>query len=195
MTAFQSTTLKRTFDVIYFGTLSAPDTQQVTAPRFSPGDALDEDDSDLPPGHPEIENSELGPVGSSDALPPGHPAIDRPASPHSHLPEASSASFSALAVAPARGSNAHVISQLSAQSAQLVGQRGPRARPGHQGDPGTCRGTRSFICAMGNRAIRIQRLIWSSPRARPRNAGRSRPSKARCAPTSISVSAFATRSC
>jgi len=125
MTAFKSTTLKRTFDVIYFGTLAASGDQKPTAPRFSPADALDDDDQqDLPPGHPDIGNSQLGAVGSSDSLPAGHPDLNgAAASPHALAPEAASSALPAVAVAPARGSNAYAISQLSAQREKLAGQR------------------------------------------------------------------------
>jgi len=126
MTAFKSTTLKRTFDVIYFGTLAAAGSQKLAAPGFSPADALDHDDDeqDLPPGHPDVGNPALGAVGSSDALPAGHPDIGGPsASPHGQPATASSSAVPAVAVAPARGSNARAIAQLSAQQAQLAGQR------------------------------------------------------------------------
>ncbi|MEI9935781.1 MAG: hypothetical protein WDO69_01020 [Pseudomonadota bacterium] len=126
MTAFKSTTLKRTFDVIYFGTLAAGATQKVATPRFSPADALDheDDEQDLPPGHPNIGNSELGAVSDSDSLPAGHPDIGgATVSPHAPSPEAASSALPAVAVTPARGNDAHVISQLSAQRAQLAGQR------------------------------------------------------------------------
>jgi len=126
MTAFKSSTLKRTFDVIYFGTLSTAATQKAAAPRFSPVDALDnEDEQDLPPGHPDIGNSQLDAVANTDPLPAGHPSIGDGAGANPHAPAAAAAgsALPVLAVAPARGSNAHVIAQLSAQSAQLAGQR------------------------------------------------------------------------
>jgi hypothetical protein len=124
MTAFKSSTLKRTFDVIYFGTLAGGAAQKVAAPRVSPADALAQaDQQDLPPGHPDIGNSALGAVGSSDTLPAGHPDLGgATASPHSPSPAASSA-LPAVAVPPARGSNARVIAQLSAERAQLAGKR------------------------------------------------------------------------
>lgn len=128
MTAFKSSTLKRTFDVIYFGTLSTAGAQKLAAPRFSPADALDQqdeqDEQDLPPGHPDIGSAALGVVGSTDTLPAGHPQIDgASASPHGTSPAAAASGLPAVAVAPARGSNAHVIAQLSAQRAQLTGKR------------------------------------------------------------------------
>ncbi|HEY0462910.1 MAG TPA: hypothetical protein VGC79_01820 [Polyangiaceae bacterium] len=128
MTAFKSSTLKRTFDVIYFGTLSTAPTQNAAATRFSPADALDEqDEQDLPPGHPDIGNSTaaaLGVVGSDAPLPAGHPQLDgASASPHGPSAAAPASELPAAAVVPARGKNAHVIAQLSAQRAQLAGQR------------------------------------------------------------------------
>jgi len=119
MTAFKSSTLKRTFDVIYFGTLATGSTKQAAAPRFSPADALDnEDDPSLPPGHPDIGG---GAIQGADALPAGHPSINGAAnSPHGPSANAPTSAVPAVAVAPATGSNAHVIAQLSAQ---LAGQR------------------------------------------------------------------------
>ena len=124
MTAFESSTLKRTFDVIYFGTLAADGVQPVAARGFSPADALDSDEQDLPPGHPNIGNSELGAVQGSDALPSGHPDIGgTAASPHGSPPSAAPSELPLVAIEPARGKNAHAIVQLSAQRAQLAGQR------------------------------------------------------------------------
>jgi len=126
MTAFKSTTLKRTFDVIYFGTLAADAAQKVAAPHFSPADALDNEDDqqDLPPGHPDVGNSQPGAIGSSDSLPAGHPDLGgAAASPHGPSPDAPSSLPPAVVVTPARGGNAHAIAQLSAQREQLAGQR------------------------------------------------------------------------
>ena len=124
MTAFKSSTLKKTFDVIYFGTLGtgAPKT---AAARFSPADALDNDDEqDLPPGHPDIGGSAPGAMANSDSLPSGHPSIDgASASPHGPSPSAPSSALPAVDVAPARGSNARTIARLSSESAQLAGQK------------------------------------------------------------------------
>ena len=126
MVAFKSTTLKRTFDVIYFGTLAQGGAQKQAKPGFSPADALDQADEDqeLPPGHPDIGSSALGAVGSSDALPSGHPDIGgQTASPHGQTPTAASPAVAAVAVTPAVGSNARAIAQLATQQAQLVGKR------------------------------------------------------------------------
>jgi len=124
MTAFKSSTLKRTFDVIYFGTLSKGATANAAAPHFSPADALDsDDDQDLPPGHPDVAGAGLGAVGSSDSLPSGHPDINgAAASPHGPASAPSSA-LPPVAVVAARGSNARTITQLSAEGAQLVGRK------------------------------------------------------------------------
>ena len=105
MVAFKSTTLKRTFDVIYFGTLAQGGAQKQAKPGFSPADALDQADEDqeLPPGHPDIGG--------------------QTASPHGQTPTAASPAVAAVAVTPAVGSNARAIAQLATQQAQLVGKR------------------------------------------------------------------------
>jgi hypothetical protein len=124
MTAFKSATLKKTFDVIYFGTLAGEGTK-APAERFSPADALDSDDEqDLPPGHPDIGSSAPGPIGNSDALPSGHPSIDgASASPHGAAPSSSALPLPAVDVAPASGSNARTIAQLASEGAALAGQK------------------------------------------------------------------------
>jgi hypothetical protein len=142
MTAFKSSTLKRTFDVIYFGTL-ANGAPKPEARRFSPADALaaaDDDEQDLPPGHPDVSGSPLAAVGSPDTLPAGHPSVDGAAvSPHGSAPSSAGSALPELTVAPARGNNARVIAQLSLQRAQLNGQtvrvRGQvtKVTPGVQG--------------------------------------------------------------
>lgn len=123
MTAFKSATLKKTFDVIYFGTLASG--ARKTGARFSPADALAADDEqDLPPGHPDIGGSAPGALGNSDSLPPGHPGIDgATASPHGPAPSAPASALPAVDVPPARGGNARSIAQLSAERAQLAGQK------------------------------------------------------------------------
>src|SRR6478609_4960911 len=125
MTAFKSSTLKRTFDVIYFGTLANDAAPKVAERGFSPADALDNDEEgELPPGHPDVAGSAVGAMGSSDSLPAGHPDLGAAAaSPHGATPNAASSALPAVVVTPARGSNAHAIAQLSAQRAQLAGQR------------------------------------------------------------------------
>jgi len=141
MTAFKSSTLKRTFDVIYFGTL-ANGAPKAEAQRFSPADALAaaDDKQDLPAGHPDISGSPLAAVGSTDPLPSGHPSVDGAAvSPHGSSPSSAGSALPEVAVPPARGSNARVIAQLTPQSAQLAGKtvrvRGQvtKVTPGVQG--------------------------------------------------------------
>lgn len=124
MTAFKSATLKKTFDVIYFGTLGTA-ASKAAAPRFSPADALAQDDEqDLPPGHPNIGDSAPSVTGSADSLPSGHPSIDgASASPHGPSPSAPASAVPLVDVPPARGSNARTIAQLSVESAQLAGQK------------------------------------------------------------------------
>jgi hypothetical protein len=124
MTAFKSATLKRTFDVIYFGTLGGDSAPKTAASRVSAADALARaDQQDLPPGHPDIGNSAPGVVGSGDSLPAGHPDLGgAAASPHAPSPGASSP-VPEVAVAPARGSNAHTIAQLGERRTQLTGKR------------------------------------------------------------------------
>lgn len=120
MTGFKSSTLQRTFDVIYFGTLAAS-TEQAVASRPSAADLGDEEEQALPPGHPPLGNAEPSPLGDSAALPVGHPAIENSAaSPHG---ASASTPVPVVAVAPAQGRDAHRISELLAQSAQLAGKR------------------------------------------------------------------------
>ncbi|MEO8902284.1 MAG: hypothetical protein ABI627_12210 [Polyangiaceae bacterium] len=95
MDNFKSSTLKKTFAMIYFGTLAPV----AGAPqKFAPSDVppLD-DDSELPPGHPDIGAS--GPAAAAtidpsivvhdgDPLPPGHPDISN-RTPSAALPHVS----------------------------------------------------------------------------------------------------------
>lgn len=109
MDHFQSATLKRTFDVIYFGNLPT-------------GDAVGA--GELPPGHPRIDR---GSSDSADQVPPGHPSIDGAAT----MPPMHGASASAtpangatdVAVPRASGGNAHTIGELFAAGAKLEGKR------------------------------------------------------------------------
>jgi hypothetical protein len=129
MDDFKSKTLKRTFKAIYFGTLTAAPAADAPA-KFSILDTppLD-DDSTLPPGHPDIGNAApLGAVADSDPLPPGHPDVAATSAPG--LAEGVSPHGAAdgpplpdLRIEPARGNNAYVISALSAQRQKLAGQR------------------------------------------------------------------------
>jgi hypothetical protein len=135
MDDFKSTTLKRTFSVIYFGTLADAPAAGSTG-KFSVADTppLD-DDPALPPGHPDIGSAApLGSVASdSDPLPPGHPDIGATsapgftaegASPHGAADgNASGPPLPELRVEPAHGNNAYVIAALSAQREKLAGHR------------------------------------------------------------------------
>jgi hypothetical protein len=129
MDDFKSTTLKKTFKAIYFGTLAAAPAADAPA-KFSVADVppLD-DDSTLPPGHPEIGNAApLGSVADSDPLPPGHPDIAANSAPGladgvSPHGAADGPPLPDLRIEPARGNNAYVISALSAQRQKLAGQR------------------------------------------------------------------------
>jgi hypothetical protein len=134
MDDFKSTTLERTFNVIYFGTLAAAPAAAASA-KFSVLDtpALD-DDSTLPAGHPDIGSAApLGSVADSDPLPPGHPDIQATSAPalagegtsphHAADGNANGPPLPELRVEPARGNNAYVISALSAQRQKLAGHR------------------------------------------------------------------------
>jgi hypothetical protein len=147
MDDFKSTTLKRTFQVIYFGTLGAR-SAGAGAQKFSVVDVPGLDDEQaLPPDHPALGGTAaLGPVSDSDPLPPGHPDIGSTAAPsvasgdgdalpvghpdiggatpHGGAADPSvEASLPLVAVEPARGPNAHDISQLDAQRQKLAGHR------------------------------------------------------------------------
>ncbi|HWZ91287.1 MAG TPA: hypothetical protein VNW92_20640 [Polyangiaceae bacterium] len=130
MDDFKSSTLKRTFQVIYFGTLAPAGTAPAAAPaaKFSAADvpAFD-DDSTLPPGHPDIGAAapSPSPVNDSDPLPPGHPEVGAaPSSPHAGMNEAAGnePALPLLKIERARGGNAHLISELQSER-KLVGQR------------------------------------------------------------------------
>jgi hypothetical protein len=147
MDDFKSTTLKRTFNVIYFGTLAAVPAADSTA-KFSVLDTPPLDDEQaLPPDHPDLGAAgTLGPVSDSDPLPPGHPDIGSTAAPslaggesdalpvgHPDIggaaPHGGAADPSAntslplIPIEPARGPNARDISQLDAQRQKLAGHR------------------------------------------------------------------------
>jgi len=125
MTEFKSATLKRTFDVIYFGTLAAAGSEGTGTPGVAPADALAiGDESELPPGHPEIGTSAPGAVGNAERLPAGHPDVGTDAvSPHPLPAGVPSAAVVAVAVSPAHGGNARTIAQLSAQRQALAGRQ------------------------------------------------------------------------
>lgn len=71
MRSFESKTLKRTFDVIYFGALGAL-ADGVSKPP--PGKV--DPNAPLPPGHPPVTRATPGPVDANSPLPPGHPRVD-----------------------------------------------------------------------------------------------------------------------
>jgi hypothetical protein len=130
MDDFKSSTLKRTFKVIYFGTLAPAGAAPAAAPagKFSAADvpAFD-DDSTLPPGHPDIGAAapSPAPVNDSDPLPPGHPEVGAAApSPHAGMNEATGnePALPLLKIERARGGNAHLVSELQSER-KLVGQR------------------------------------------------------------------------
>jgi hypothetical protein len=108
MEHFESATLKRTFDVIYFGSLP-------TSSAAGSGK--------LPPGHPSIDHGASDPVGE---LPPGHPSVgSAPAMspPHGGPASATPTNGTADVLVPrASGNNAHTIGELFAQSAKLEGK-------------------------------------------------------------------------
>jgi hypothetical protein len=107
MEHFESTTLKRTFDVIYFGNLPTSKAAGSTV---------------LPPGHPNIEG---GPTTLEGELPPGHPSIGAAPLPPLQGDPASAVAAngsSDVLVPRASGSNAHTIGELFAESAKLEGK-------------------------------------------------------------------------
>ena len=126
MDDFNSSTLKRTFKVIYFGTLAGPSASRPA--RAAPAAELRavSDDDPLPPGHPDIGSAE-----SADSLPAGHPSLNEAAPfdapPHSPsaLTGAAPGSEPALPSPPserARGKNGHLIAELVAARNSLAGQ-------------------------------------------------------------------------
>ena len=124
MVDFKSDTLKRTFKEIYFGTLAA-NAPTTDAHPFSPADVLDDDEQELPEGHPAVgASAPLGPVNDSDPLPPGHPDLNSGA-PHGAASPANSAvaELPTAPIAKARGQNAHVIAELDTVRHALAGQR------------------------------------------------------------------------
>ncbi len=96
MEQFESTTLKRKFDVIYFGNLKA--------------DGSGAGSGSLPPGHP--------------AIPAGHPTIGGDANPHAGGAVAASESspLPHVKVPRAAGANAATIAELFDESSKHVGK-------------------------------------------------------------------------
>ena len=107
MRQFKSTTLDRTFDVIYFGQLAERGSSQGSSTA-------------MPPGHPPTGTTEPG------AMPPGHPptGTDPGVNPHtmgSHPGEG--ISVGAGEVAKATGPGAHRIIELYGDKKGLSGQK------------------------------------------------------------------------
>jgi hypothetical protein len=134
MDHFASATLKRTFDVIYFGSLAG-------APSVG---------TDLPPGHPPIGSNANRPSNGhvdlgkdpgipealldnpGGALPPGHPSVGsgattadgEPALPPGHPDSlSSSAPLAVPKLAKAPGPNGYRVGDVYANSQRLAGQR------------------------------------------------------------------------
>lgn len=118
MAQFKSATLKRTFDVIYFGTLGtngaapSPDSKGITEPALRAALTPDED-GELPPGHPSIPGSPgtpdapVSPHGDGNAAPSGGPELDA----------------AALKVTRAKGKNAFTVAELYDRRDQLATTR------------------------------------------------------------------------
>jgi hypothetical protein len=147
MDHFTSTTLKRTFDVIYFGSLAGPDSPARGLPPGHPrmGSNAEPSNGRAPtagedPGIPEAlleDRSGTLPLGDrSGALPPGHPSIGQGASPTDGdlaLPpghpgaEVAAASAQTQIVVPklarASGPNGHLIADVFASRDRLVSQK------------------------------------------------------------------------
>jgi hypothetical protein len=108
MEHFESATLKRTFDVIYFGSLP-------TSSAAGSGK--------LPPGHPSIDRGSSDPAGD---LPAGHPSVGSAAAmsaPHGGPASPTPTNGVADVLVPrASGNNAHTIGELFARSAKLEGK-------------------------------------------------------------------------
>ncbi|HEX7669125.1 MAG TPA: OB-fold nucleic acid binding domain-containing protein [Polyangiaceae bacterium] len=143
MDHFTSTTLKRTFDVIYFGSLAGPDSAGRGLPA---GHSRMGSNAEPSNGHahtagedPGIPEALLGdrsgalPLdGRSGALPPGHPSIGQGASDSSLPPghpgaTATAASTQTALVVPklarASGPNGLFIADVFAGRARLAGQK------------------------------------------------------------------------
>jgi hypothetical protein len=108
MEHFESVTLKRTFDVIYFGNLP-------TSGAAATGK--------LPPGHPSIDGPSNEPA---DELPAGHPSVDGAVATSPLYGGAASATptngNNEVFVPRVSGDNAHTIGDLFAQSTKLEGK-------------------------------------------------------------------------
>jgi hypothetical protein len=135
MDHFASTTLKRTFDVIYFGSVAGASGTAGDPPEDHPAVGsnadqpikghlgmgkdpgvpealLDEPSGALPPGHPSIGQGAM-PADGEQALPPGHPGAAAPTPSPLVVPK--------LTRAP--GSNGYLIASVYANERRLAGQR------------------------------------------------------------------------
>jgi hypothetical protein len=113
MDHFTSATLRRTFDVIYFGALSGDGAAAKAATAQDPGipeALLDAPSGALPPGHPSI--------------PQGTPGADEPIQPPGHPGESPSADLPAVPkLAPAAGPSGHAIADVLANKQKLAGKK------------------------------------------------------------------------
>jgi hypothetical protein len=135
MDHFASATLKRTFDVIYFGSLAAAESaagglppghsmigsnsQQPTNSHIERDDPgipqalLDNAGDVMPLGHPSIGQREGAPaVDGAEPIPPGHPNT-----------MTTSETIAVPKLTPASGPNGYVISDLFSKKEQLMGKR------------------------------------------------------------------------
>jgi hypothetical protein len=114
MDHFVSTTLKRTFDVIYFGSLAAP--ESALGAGDDPGipqALLANPGETLPPGHPSIgQPGDPMTMDGTQAMPAGHPGGTE-----------TSAAITVPKLARAPGPDGHVIADIFARKAQLAGKR------------------------------------------------------------------------
>lgn len=124
MQDFTSSTLKRTFKVIYFGTLAGPKAAPAGTAN-APALRAVADNEPLPPGHPD-----LNAAPSEGSLPPGHPSLseaapfDAPPQP-TPLAAAPAGNLAPLPDPPterASGKNAYLVAELVATRTTLAGR-------------------------------------------------------------------------
>ncbi len=124
MQDFKSTTLKRTFKVIYFGTLAGPSAAPPGTANAPELRAV-ADNEPLPPGHPD-----LGSAPNADSLPDGHPSLNEaaPFDAPSHPTQLAGVSAGQEAPLPdppserASGKNAYFVAELVAARNTLAGR-------------------------------------------------------------------------
>jgi hypothetical protein len=123
MQDFKSTTLKRTFKVIYFGTLAGPSAAPVDKPNAPELRAV-ADNEPLPPGHPDLGSTNAG------SLPPGHPSLSE-AAPFDAPPQPAQLAGGPAGKEPplpdppserASGKNAYLVAELVATRGTLAGR-------------------------------------------------------------------------